>query len=59
MKIMKFFKVCIKMDKKTKFCDNGIEKYNFHEHKSLIWIINIDINKMVVSKKVSFGKRNF
>ena len=47
------------MDKKIKFCDNGIEKYNFHEHKSLIWIINIDINKMVVSKKVSFGKRNF
>ena len=59
MKIIKFFKVCIKMGKKIQFCDNAIEKYNFHQHKSLILIINIDINKIVVPKKVSFSKKNF
>ena len=48
------------MDKKvTKFDDTEIEKYKFHQHKKPISIENIDINKIVVSNKVSFGKKEF
>ena len=39
------------------FDDSEIEKYKFHLYKSLILIDNIDINKVVVSNKVSFGKK--
>ena len=31
----------------------------FHQHKSPFLIDNIDINKIVVSSQVSFGKKNF
>ena len=31
----------------------------FHQHKCLISIDNINVNKIVVSNKVSFGKKNF
>ena len=48
------------MDKKIiKFDDNEIEKFKFHHYKGLILIHNIDINKKVVSTKVSFGKKDF
>ena len=48
------------MDKKvTKFDDTEIEKYKFHQYKKPISIENIDINKIVVSNKVSFGKKEF
>ena len=44
------------MDKKViKFGDTEIEKHKFHQHKSPILRNNIDINKIVVSNKVSFG----
>ena len=36
-----------------------IEKQNFHQHKKPILIKNININKIVVSNKVSFGKKGF
>ena len=36
-----------------------IERYTFHQHKSPISIALLDINKTVVSNKVSFGKTNF
>ena len=42
-----------------KFGDIEIEKLKFHQHKSPILINNIDINKILVSNKVSFGKRLF
>ena len=42
-----------------KFDDTEIEKYKFHQHKSPILINNIDINKIVVSNKVPFGKQDF
>ena len=43
------------MDKKfIKFDDGEIEKYKFHQHKNPFSINNIDINKIVVSNKVSF-----
>ena len=48
------------MDKKNiKFGDTEIEKHKFHQHKSPISINNIDINKTVVSNKVSFSKKGF
>ena len=47
------------MDKKfIKFDDGEIEKYKFHQHKNPFSINNIDINKIVVSNKVSFGKKD-
>ena len=36
-----------------------IEKQKFHQHKRPFSIRNIDINKTVVSNKVSFWKKGF
>ena len=48
------------MERKIKnFDSNEIEKYKFHQYKSPILIYIIDINKLVVSNKVSFGKKDF
>ena len=55
-------KAYIKMKKKTiiKFVNIKIEKQNNNQYKSPISIkTNIDINKIVVSNKVSFGKNSF
>ena len=52
-------KTYIKIDEKMmikKFDDIKIEKYKFHQLKSPISINNIDINKIVASNRVSFGK---
>ena len=54
-----FLKAYIKMEKIIKFGDIEIQKAkNFHHHKETISIKNIDINKIVVSNKVSFVKKN-
>ena len=42
-----------------KFSDIEIEKQDFHQHKRPISIKNIDINKIVISNKVSTGKMGF
>ena len=42
-----------------KFGDIEIKKQNFHQHKKPISIKHIDINKIVVSNKVSFSKKAF
>ena len=44
-----------------KFGDIEIEKRKFHQHKRPISIINIDINKIIVSNKeiFTFGKKGF
>ena len=42
-----------------KFGDIEIQKQKFHHHKESISIKNIDIKKIVVSNKVSFGKKAF
>ena len=48
------------MDKKiVKFGDTEIEECKFHQIKSLISINDIDINKIVVSNKLPFGKHDF
>ena len=39
--------------------DTKIEKYKFHQNKIPISINDIDINKIVVSNKLSFGKQDF
>ena len=46
--------------KKTiiKFDDIEIEKQKFHQHKKPILIKNVGIKKIVVSNKVSFGKKS-
>ena len=50
----------IKAEKRViRFCDTWIKKQNFHQHKSPILVENIDINKIGVSNKVSFGKPGF
>ena len=48
------------MDKKIiKFDDTEIEEYEFHQYESPISTNNIDINKIVVSNKFTFGKQDF
>ena len=42
-----------------RFGDTEIEKQKFHQHKRPISIENIDVNKIVVSNKVSFDKQGF
>ena len=40
------------------FCNNEVEKHKFHQHKfenSPTLISDVDMNKIVVSNKVSFG----
>ena len=48
------------MDKKiVKFDNTEIEEYKSHYHKIPISRNGIDINKMVVSNKLPFGKQDF
>ena len=42
-----------------RFGDTEIEKQKGHQHKKAISIKNVDINKIIVSNKVIFGKKNF
>ena len=43
-------------NKIIKFDDTKIEEYKFHQNKIPISINDIDINKIVVSNKLPFGK---
>ena len=52
-------KACIKREKSIKFGDIEIKNQKFPQHKESISIKNIDINKIVRSNKVSFGKKGF
>ena len=40
------------------FDDKKINKSNFYESKKLFNLIDIDANKMLVSKKESYGTKN-
>ena len=55
--IKKVLKGYMKIEKVIKFGNTEIQKQKFHQHKELISIKNIDIKKIVVSNKVSFGKK--
>ena len=46
------------MENIIKFGDVEIQKQKFHQHKEPISIKNIDINKVVVSNKVSLVKKH-
>ena len=53
-------KVYIQIDKP--FIKSGlteIEKHKFHQHETLVLTENIDIDKIVGSNKVCFGKTSF
>ena len=53
-------KLYIKMEKTTiKFGDIEIKKQKYYRYKRPISIKDIDINKIVASNKVSFGKKGF
>ena len=53
-------KLYIKMEKTTiKFGDIEIKKQKYYRYKRPIPIKDIDINKIVASNKVSFGKKGF
>ena len=45
------------MDKNTAFGHTEIEKHKFHRHKNAILMYDVDTNKIIVSNKVSFGKK--
>ena len=48
------------MDKKiVRFGEIEIEKQIFYQHKNPISIYNVGIDKILVSSKVSFGKKDF
>ena len=47
------------MEKTITFGDIKIKKQKFHQHKRPTSIDNIDVDKIVVSKKVSFDKNRF
>ena len=48
------------MDKTViEFGDTEIDKHKFHQYKRLISKKYIAINKIIVSNKVSFGKKGF
>ena len=47
------------MEKIIKCGDIEVEKEKFHQHKEAISIKDIDIIKIGISNKVSFGKKGF
>ena len=42
-----------------KFGNIEIEKNKFYHHKSLIFLKNVDIEKVLVSNKISLGEKNY
>ena len=59
-KYIKFFESIYKNGKTIiKFGDIEIKKQKLDQHERPISIKTIDINKIVVSNKVSFGKKGF
>ena len=46
------------MENIIKFGKNEIQEQKFHQYKEPISIKNIDINKIVVSNKIYFGKKD-
>ena len=59
-KIIKDLKPYIKISQKIiKFDDIKIEEYEFHQHENPISINDVDIDKIVVSSKLPFDKKDF
>ena len=50
----------IKMAKEIlTFGDNEIEKYKFYYHKTPVFLKDVDMEKVLVSNKISIGEKNF
>ena len=47
------------MEKVIKFSDIGSQRQTFNQHAGPILIKTMDINKILVSNKVSFGKKKY
>ena len=43
--------------KNIKFDGKNIRKSNFYKNKKIFNIYDLDVNKILVSKKVSYGKK--
>ena len=41
------------------FGETEVEKYKFHQHKSPISIYDVNIDRIVVTNRVRFGKKGF
>ena len=41
------------------FGDIEVEKHKFHRHQTPIFLIDLDIEKLLVSNKFFFGKKNY
>ena len=44
--------------KSINFDDKKISKRNFHKNKKIFNIYDLDVNKILVSKKESYGAKN-
>ena len=55
-----FFKLSIRMtnNKTINFDDKKISKSNFYKNKKLFNIYDLDVNKILISKKESYGTKN-
>ena len=54
-----FFPRSIRMSRKSRnFDDKKINKSNFYKNKKLFNIHDLDVNKILVSKKESYGTKN-
>ena len=49
----------MEMEKGIKFGDTEFQNQKVNQHEELISIIDIDINEIVVSNRVSFNKKEF
>ena len=59
-KTLKKKNLYIKMDKKILTFDNiEIGKNEFYRHKAPIFLGDVDIEKVLVSNKISFGEKNY
>ena len=58
-KFVDFFLASIRMSKKSiNFDDKSINKSSFYKNKKLFSLNDIDVNKILVSKKESYGTKN-
>ena len=55
--IKNFLEAYVNMEKLIKFGNTEIQNQNLHQNKGSILIKNIGIYKIVVSNKISFGKK--
>ena len=59
MKIIHFFSNSIRVNgKNIIFNDKKINENNFYKNKNLLKIEDIDINKILVSKRKPYGRKN-